>query len=102
MKIVPVTLESANDFVRKFHRHSRPVLGCKFAIGALDDGGKLCGVAIVGRPVSRVLDDGLAAEITRVCTDGTSNAPSMLYGAARRAARARSAWWRTDPTAMRC
>lgn len=31
-------------------------------------------------------DDGLTAEITRLCTDGTRNACSFLYGRAARAA----------------
>lgn len=95
MRIVPVTLREANEFVRRMHRHSRPVAGHWFAIGVEADlrllngpSTKLVGVAIVGRPVSRELDDGFAAEITRVCTDGTRNACSMLYGACRRAARA--------------
>ena len=87
LRIVPVTLEQANDFVRRLHRHSRPVVGYRFAVGVANDDG-LCGVAIVGRPVAPRLDDGVAAEITRVCTDGTRNAASMLYGAARRAAKA--------------
>ena len=87
MRIVPVTRQAANAFVLRFHRHSRPVVGNKFAIG-LQSGTELVGVAIVGRPVSPDLDDGLTAEITRVCTDGTPNACSMLYVAARRVARA--------------
>ena len=49
--------------------------------------GQLVGVAIVGRPVSRYLDDGLTLEVNRLCTDGTQNACSFLYGAAARAAR---------------
>lgn len=52
------------------------------------DGERLCGVAIVGRPVSRRLDNGLTAEITRCCTDGTPNACSKLYSAAKRTAQA--------------
>jgi hypothetical protein len=87
LRIVPVTLEDANNFVRRFHRHSRPVLGSKFAIGVRSVE-ELVGVAIVGRPVARLLDDGLTAEITRVCTNGTRNACSMLYGACRKAAKA--------------
>ncbi len=88
LRIIPVTLEDANEFVRRFHRHNKPVLGAKFCIGVANDEAGLCGVAIVGRPVAMRLDDGLTAEITRVCTDGTHNAPSMLYGACRKAARA--------------
>jgi hypothetical protein len=43
-------------------------------------------VVIVGRPVARMRDDGLTAEVTRLCTDGTRNACSFLYGAAAKAA----------------
>lgn len=46
------------------------------------------GVAIVGRPVARHLDNGWTAEVTRVCTDETRNACSILYAASWRAARA--------------
>lgn len=88
LRIVPTDLKTANDFVRAMHRHSRPVVGYRFAVGVADETGKLRGVAIVGRPVAPRLDDGVAAEITRLCTDGARNACSMLYGAARRAARA--------------
>jgi hypothetical protein len=86
LKVIPVTLETANDFVRRLHRHNKPVVGSKFCIGVKAE--ELVGVAIVGRPVAPRLDDGLTVEITRVCTDGTRNAASMLYGACRKAARA--------------
>lgn len=85
LQIIPVDLKTANEFVRRLHRHARPVIGHKFAVG-VEAAGQLVGVAIVGRPVAPRLDDGKAAEITRLCTDGTRNACSMLYGAARRAA----------------
>jgi hypothetical protein len=52
------------------------------------DGDRIAGVAVVGRPVARELQDGYTAEVTRVCTDGTRNACSMLYAAAWRACRA--------------
>lgn len=86
LRIVPVTLEVANAFVRGLHRHNKPVIGAKFCVGVRTE--RLVGVAIVGRPVAPKLDDGFTAEITRVCTDGTRNAASMLYGACRKAARA--------------
>lgn len=88
LAVVPVDLKTANEFVRKLHRHSRPVVGHRFSVGVACQDGVLRGVAIIGRPVAPRLDDGKAAEITRLCTDGTRNACSMLYGAARRAARA--------------
>ena len=82
---VPVTLAEANQFVAALHRHHPPVQGHKFSIGArIDD--QLVGVVIVGRPVSRIREDGMTLEVTRLCTDGSDNACSFLYGAAARAA----------------
>jgi len=85
--LTTVSLADANAFVASKHRHHKPVRGHKFSIGCVADGA-LAGVAIVGRPVSRYLDDGLTLEVTRLCTDGTKNACSFLYGAAWRAAKA--------------
>jgi len=85
MQAVPITLQDANQFVARLHRHHPPVRGHKFSIGAEKDG-QIVGVAIVGRPVARMLQDGLTLEVTRLCTDGTRNACSFLYGAAARAA----------------
>ena len=81
---VPIDLEGANEFVARHHRHHQPVVGHKFSIAA-SDGDAIVGVVIVGRPVSRHRDDGLTLEVTRLCTDGTKNACSFLYGAAARA-----------------
>jgi hypothetical protein len=78
-------LEEANAFIVAHHRHHGEVVGHLFSIGAASSG-QIVGVAIVGRPVSRHRDDGVTAEVTRLCTDGTRNACSFLYGAAARAA----------------
>lgn len=78
MEAVPLHLREANAFVAQHHRHNLPAVGCKWAIGAALDG-KLVGVAIVGRPICRRLDDGKTLEVLRVCTDGTPNACSFLY-----------------------
>lgn len=88
LRIVPVTLDEANAFVKRLHRHKPEKLpGHSFSVGvAAND--VLCGVAIVGNPSAPALQDGILAEIRRVCTDGTPNACSMLYGTARKAARA--------------
>lgn len=86
LSLVPITLKEANEFVRVNHRHHKPVPGAKFCIGIADDQPHIVGVAIVGRPVARMLDDGWTLEVNRTCTDGTKNANSMLYGACRRAA----------------
>jgi hypothetical protein len=83
--IVRIGLDEANAFVREHHRHHKPVVFHLFSIGAAHDG-KIVGVSIVGRPVARMRDDSETAEITRLCTDGTRNACSFLYGASARAA----------------
>jgi hypothetical protein len=82
---VRVDLDEANAFVTAHHRHHKPVVGHLFSLGAVL-GDKIVGVAIVGRPVSRHRDDGMTAEVTRLCTDETRNAYSFLYGACARAA----------------
>lgn len=87
LEICPMTLKEANAYVEQHHRHHGPVVGHKFSIGC-SDGEKIVGVAIVGRPVARHLDDGWTLEVNRLCTDGTRNTCSMLYAAAWRAARA--------------
>ena len=87
LSLIPISLKEANAFVAAHHRHHKPVVGHKFSIGCAQDG-RLVGVAIVGRPVSRYLDDGLTLEVNRLCTTGEKNACSMLYAAAARAAKA--------------
>lgn len=84
LMVLPVELAEANAFVRAHHRHHGAVVGHKFSLG-ISDGEAIRGVAIIGRPVARHLDDGITLEVTRVATDGTKNVASMLYGAARRA-----------------
>lgn len=88
LRIVPTSLKEANWFVSEHHRHHDPVTGHKFSIALADDTGKVRGVAIIGRPVSRMSDDGLTLEVNRCCTDGMANGCSMLYRAAWRAASA--------------
>lgn len=87
LRIIPLDLAEANALVARWHRHHQPVAGHKFSIG-LADGERVCGAAIVGRPVARPLDNGSTLEVNRVVTDGTPNACSKLLAAAWRAARA--------------
>ncbi len=87
LHIVPIKQDESNEFIRMYHRHHKPVVGSIFQIAcAIED--KIVGVVIVGRPVSRRLDNGYTLEVNRLCTDGTKNACSMLYSAAWRAAKA--------------
>lgn len=87
MNIVPIDFAEANEFVRRHHRHHKPCLSHKFSV-AVEENGVIVGVAIVGRPVSRMADNGWTLEVNRCCTDGARNACSSLYSAAWRAARA--------------
>lgn len=87
MTIRPITLRAARAFIGQHHRHNLPPRGWRYG-AALYDGDELVGVATAGQPVARVLDDGLTLEVTRVCTVGTKNASTMLYGAIGRAAKA--------------
>lgn len=87
LQLVPVTFRAANAFVAEKHRHHKPVVGMKFCLRVAENE-ETRGVAIVGRPVARRLDDGFTLEVNRLCTDGAQNACSMLYGAARRTAKA--------------
>jgi len=87
LEITPITFEEENALVGKFHRHHKPMQGCKFCV-AVSDNEQVVGVAIVGRPVARMLDNGWTLEVNRCCTNGTKNACSMLYSAAWKAAKA--------------
>lgn len=83
--IMPIGLRAANAFVGQEHRHHPPSRGHKFSVAVHDESGLLRGVAIAGRPVSRMLDNGFHLEVLRVATDGCENACSALYGACARA-----------------
>jgi hypothetical protein len=85
--LVPVSQRDAKAFTAMHHRHHAPPRGMKFAVGAAS-GGVLVAVAIAGRPVARLLDNGQTLEVTRLTSDGTPDACSMLYAACWRAAKA--------------
>lgn len=87
LSIGHIELKDANAYVTEYHRHHTAVRGHRFSLACYENG-RLCGVAIVGRPRSRRIDQHMTVEVLRLCTDGTHNACSKLYGACRRAARA--------------
>jgi hypothetical protein len=87
LALAPLTYRAARAFVQEHHRHHKPPQGWLFGCAVKSDG-MMVGVVMVGRPVARSLDDGMTAEVTRLCVlDGFPNACSMLYGAAWRAAK---------------
>ena len=83
LRVRYIPLHSARQFVADHHRHLPKVQGGIIALGCYDEG-RLCGVAILGRPSARLFDDGERMELVRCATDGTPNSGSALYGAARR------------------
>lgn len=86
MQAVPIHIKEANAFIAKYHRHSLPTVGGKFAAGKVEHG-KLVVVAVAGKPLARPLDDGKAIDILRVCTDGAPNSCSFLNAKVARIAR---------------
>ena len=82
---IPLTLKQANLLVAELHRHHKPEIGHRFSIGCEAEDGKLVGAAIIGRPKAMAIDQWKTAEVTRLVTDGTPNACSLLYAAAWRA-----------------
>jgi hypothetical protein len=87
LQLQPISFREACAFIKTHHRHHTPPQGFLFGL-AVNDGSRVVGVATVGRPVARRLQDGWTAEVTRLCTDGTPHAASKLLSAARRAAHA--------------
>ena len=89
LHVAPICIRDANELVRRFHRHHKPVIEALYAVGVAREDGIIIGAAIAGRPVARHNCDGYTAEIVRcVVQPGYPNACSMLYSAAWRAARA--------------
>lgn len=86
LKIVPMELKDLNVLVAALHRHHKPVQGHRFSIG-VEHEGKIVGGCSVGRPTARMTCQRSVVEVTRLVTDGTKNACSMLYAAAARVAK---------------
>lgn len=92
LSLVPMTRAAANEWIAQTHRHLGPVVGDVIRVGIARNGA-VVGVAVAGRPVARMLDDGQTLEVTRVAvTDGVPHGCSMLYGALARAAAALGYW----------
>jgi hypothetical protein len=89
LRLKPSTRDEHNRFVGKHHRHSAPIRQAQLWASVVSESGEIVGVASAGRPNARVLaNDCRCIEIYRVCSSGSPNACSMLYGALCRAAKA--------------
>jgi hypothetical protein len=90
LRLDQVPQKVAKQFVRDHHSHCPPPAGWRWGHGVYN-GDELLGVAMVGRPVARMIDHSQVVEVNRVCVSGwphklSWNACSMLYGAAAREA----------------
>lgn len=86
IKAVPVSLTEARAYIDENHRHHIAAKVDKYRVGAEEDG-EMVGVAQCGRPVSRILDDGMTIEVLRLCTNGNRNVCSFLYSRCARIAK---------------
>lgn len=87
LQLIPIFRDEAFQFIKEHHRHHRPSPGSVFQLAAAMNC-VIVGVVIVGRPVSRELQDGFTLEVVRLCTDGSKNTCSFLYAAAWRTTKA--------------
>jgi hypothetical protein len=99
LRIADCTVKAAQRFVRAHHRHLPNLRGGLFAARVVDAEGETRGVGVAGNP-ARVWQGTGRVTITRVATDGSQNACSMLYGALCSAAKSlgyQEAWTYTLP-----
>jgi hypothetical protein len=97
LQVRPLTVKQALKWCRTTHRRLPALQGGMWCIAGERDG-VLVGVAIVGRPTARLLDNGRRLQVLRVATlpgdaseSGHKGANSILYAACARAGRAMGA-----------
>lgn len=90
LRVQPIPITEARIWCRIWHRTHRAPVGAVRAFGVYA-GEELHGVALLGRPVSRMLAAQGWLEVTRVASDTTPNTCSALLGACAREARRRGA-----------
>lgn len=86
LRVVPITITDARKHIERHHSHHHAPVGGLLAC-AVAEGDRVCCVAVLSRPVARMLDArGDVAEVTRVASDGTKHVASMCLAAVTRAA----------------
>ena len=89
LRVRPVSLQTAQRFIKLHHRHHGTPKFHRFSLGAINvETGQLASVLVANRPAARLTQQDRILEVCRVATDGTPNSCSILYGAAARAAKA--------------
>jgi hypothetical protein len=89
IQIHPLTLAQANDAIRAWHRHHKPIRAHLWSVGASIDGVLVAG-ACVERPKAPALCDGFTFEVSRLAIepseDRVRNVASRILAACRQAA----------------
>jgi hypothetical protein len=76
--ICPIDLATANQFIRDHHSYLAGARGCLFCVAAFNIA-RITAVAVISRPISPTQQDGVTAEIIRLCThDAPPNTASAL------------------------
>lgn len=94
LQLAEISRKEARAFILDHHRHNPPPAGDRWR-HAVYNGRELVAVAMIGRPVARMIDHTKVVEVNRLCVDHgldqelTWKACSMLYGAAADEAKAR-------------
>lgn len=80
LRVVPVGVRAARRIVEAMHAHHHAPPGALFCVGVADNDRLAC-VAIVSRPVARMLDASpVVAEVTRCASDRTPHAARRVHG----------------------
>lgn len=82
----PCTVKRAERFNAATHRRLKKIQGAMWAV-RVERNGETVGVALVGNPARKLMEDGVLCVLRVAVIEGNPNACSMLYGACSRAAR---------------
>lgn len=85
LELRPCTLAEARRHIAANHSHNKAPVGWLFGTSVYANE-QLAGVGVCSRPTAIGWNGKPYVEVTRVCTTGTRNACSMLYGALTKAA----------------
>ena len=81
LRVAAISRYAAQEFVRQHHRHNAPPPGDRWR-HAVYNGGSLVAVAIVGRPVARLIDHHKVVEVNRMCVNHDGLARELTWKAA--------------------
>ena len=96
LRLASISRYAAQEFVRQHHRHNPPPPGDRWR-HAVYNGRSLVAVAIVGRPVARMIDHHKVVEVNRLCVNHSGLDPEITCTLAEeRGMSLRYARWKKD------